>query len=141
GSGFGESIQLATKKQAEGLDLTVLASDADIPKEATSARVAVIPSDLAVNPPENLRAFLAAFDGRVIVAPVESPRLIWAGGAGREPAGQAALILRQLSEGQEVRQSASGASAWMVVTYIFAALFGLEVLMFLLSLGVSLVMN
>jgi hypothetical protein len=141
GSGFGESIQLAAKKQAEGLDLTVLASDADIPKEAASARAAVISSDLAVNPPENLRAFLAAFEGRVIVAPVESPRLIWAGGAGREPAGQAALILRQLSEGQEVRQSVGGASAWMVVIYIFAALFGLEVLMFLLSLGVSLVMN
>jgi hypothetical protein len=51
------------------------------------------------------------------------------------------LALRQLSEGQEARQSVSGTPAWMVVVYIFAALFGLEVLMFLLSLGISLVMN
>ena len=135
GSGFGEALQLATKKQAQGLNLTVLASDAEIPTEIASAQAVILPSDLAVNPPENLRKFLAAFEGYVIVSPVEQPRLIWIG-ADRKPAEEVAFTLRQLSEGQEVHRSGS-ASAWMIAVYIFAALFGLEVLMFLLSLGIS----
>jgi hypothetical protein len=60
---------------------------------------------------------------------------------GAKPAESTALILRQLSEGQEVHQSAAGVPAWMVVIYIFAALFGLEVLIMLLSLGISLIAN
>jgi hypothetical protein len=140
GSGFGESVRLSTRKQAPGLNLTVLASDAEIPAEAASARAVVLPSDLAINPPENLRKFLSAFDGHIIVSPVESPRLIWTGG-GHRSAETAALTLRQLSEGQEIRQSASSTSAWTIVIYIFAALFGLEVLMLLLSLGISLIMG
>jgi hypothetical protein len=138
GSGFGESLLLSTRKQAEGLNLTVLASDAEIPAEAASARAVILPSDLAINPPENLRKFLAAFEGHIIVSAVESPRLIWTN-AGRKPAEGAALTLRQLSEGQEVRQSAGGTSAWTIVAYVFAALFGLQLLLMLLSLGISLV--
>ena len=140
GSGFGESLLLSVRKQAQGLNLTVLASDAEIPAEAASARAVVIPSDLAINPPENLRKFLAAFEGHIIVSPVESPRLIWTE-AGRKSAESAVLTLRQLSEGQEVRQSAGGTSAWMVVIYVFAALFGLEFLLVLLSFGISLIAN
>jgi hypothetical protein len=140
GSGFGESLLRSTRKQAQGLNLTVLASDAEISTEAASARAVVLPSDLAINPPENLRKFIAAFEGQIIVSPVESPRLIWTE-AGRKSAESAVLTLRQLSEGQEVRQSAGGTSAWMVVIYIFAALFGLEFLMVLLSFGISLIAN
>ena len=140
GSGFGESLLLSTRKQAEGLNLTVLASDAEIPAEAASARAVILPSDLAINPPENLRKFLAAFEGHIIVSPVESPRLIWTN-AGRKPAEGAALTLRQLSEGQEVRQSAGGTSAWTIVAYVFAALFGLQLLLMLFSLGISLIVD
>jgi hypothetical protein len=140
GSGFGTSLLISTRKQAPGLNLTVLASDAEISTEAASARAVVIPSDLAINPPENLRKFLAAFEGHVIVSPVESPRLIWAE-AGRKSAQSAVLTLRQLSEGQEVRQSAGGTPAWTIVAYVFAVLFGLQLLMVLLSLGISLIAN
>jgi hypothetical protein len=140
GSGFGESIRLSAQKQASGLPLTVLPWDAEIPKEAASAKAAILPSDAALNPPDNLRKFLAAFDGQIIVVPVEHPRLMWVGGTGRKSSEQAALALRQLSEGQEMRQ-AGGTPAWMVVVYVFAALFGLELLMLLLSLGISLIVN
>lgn len=139
GSGFGESLRLSTRKQAQGLHLTVLAADAEISKEDAAARAVILPSDVAVNPPENLRKFLAAFEGHIIVSPVEHARILWSAGA--KPAEATALTLRQLSEGQEVRQSAGGASAWMVVIYIFAALFGLEMLMMLLSIGISLIVD
>ena len=51
---------------------------------------------------------------------------------------RAALALRQLAEGQEVRQK-SGATGWMIVIYICAGLFGLETLLALTSLGASLI--
>lgn len=139
GSGFGESLRLSTRKQAQGLYLTVLAADAEISKEDAAARAVILPSDLVVNQPESLRNFLATFEGHILVSPVEHPRILWSAGA--KPAESTALTLRQLSEGQEARQAAGGASAWMIVIYIFAALFGLEVLMMLLSIGISLVVD
>lgn len=139
GSGFGEAVRASAQKHAPGLHLTVLAADAEIPAEAASARAVVLPSDLAVNPPEALRKFLARFEGHVITSLVEQPRFIWS--AGPKPVESAALTLRQLSEGLEVKQSAVGVSAWMIVVYIFAALFGLEALMALISLGISLVVD
>ncbi|RJP51353.1 MAG: hypothetical protein C4583_08915 [Anaerolineaceae bacterium] len=137
GSGFGDAVRTSTQKHAPGLHLTVLASDAEISQEDASARAVILPSDLVVNQPEHLRNFLAAFDGTVIVSPLEHPRILWSAGA--KPVEATALTLRQLSEGQEVRQSSGGTSAWMVVVYIFAALFGLQMLIMLFSLGISLI--
>lgn len=137
GSGFGDTVRLSTQKHTPGLNLIVLPFDGEISKEDASARAVILPSDAAVNPPENLRNFLSAFEGHVIVLPVEHERFFWA--AGSRPVESAALTLRQLSEGQEPRQASIGASLWMIVVYIFAALFGLEVLLFLLSIGISLI--
>jgi predicted phage tail protein len=45
-----------------------------------------------------------------------------------------------LAEGQKIRpQSAKSASAWTYVAYVFAALFALQLIVILLSLGVSMV--
>lgn len=137
GSGFGDAVRASTQKHAPGLHLTVIAFDAEISKEGAAARAVILSSDVAVNPPENLRKFLAAFEGHVIVLPVEHAHLLWA--AGPKPFDSAALTLRQLSEGQEPLQASIGASPWMIVVYIFAALFGLELLLILLSIGISLI--
>lgn len=51
---------------------------------------------------------------------------------------QAAQAVRQLAEGQAVRQQAD-TSGWMVAVYIIAGLFGLEILGLLISLGISLI--
>ncbi len=139
GSGFGDAIRVSTQKHAPGLHLTVLASDAKIPAEDASARAVVLASDVAINPPDELRKFLAGFEGYVITSLVEQPRFVWS--AGPKPLESAALTLRQLSEGLDAKQSVGGASAWTIVVYVFAALFGLEVLMMLLSLGISLVVG
>ena len=48
---------------------------------------------------------------------------------------QAAQSVQTLAEGQEVRLQKGGRSSpWMIVIYIFAALFGLELLIMLTSL-------
>lgn len=136
GSGFGDAVRLSTQKYAPGLHVTVLPFDGEIAKEEMSARAVILPSDVAVNPPENLRNFLSTFEGHVIISPVENARFLWT--AGPKPVDSAALTLRQLSEGQEPRQASIGTSPWMIVVYVFAALFGLELLLFLLSIGISL---
>ncbi len=138
GSGFGESLRLSIQKQAHGLELTVLDAEADIPVDAGSVQAVVLPSDLAVESPQKLRKFLSAFQGQIIVVPVEGTRILWTG-AGRKPAEGAALFLRQLSEGQEIHTSTSGTSAWTVVVYVLAAISGLQFLLLLLSLGISLI--
>jgi predicted benzoate:H+ symporter BenE len=56
--------------------------------------------------------------------------------------GQAVASAQALAEGQEIRpQSAkrSTTPAWMYVMYVFAALFALQLLFILLTLGISLV--
>ena len=55
----------------------------------------------------------------------------------RVASAQAAQAVRQLVEGQEVRQQ-TGTSGWMVAVYIIAGLFGLELLGGLVALGISL---
>jgi hypothetical protein len=137
-SGFGDLVRSAVEKQVQGLPVTVLVSNADIPQDAASARVVILPSGLAVQPPENLRVFLSAFNGQIVVIPSADEKWLWIN-EDRKSADTAALALRQLSEGQDVRLDST--SAFLVLVYVFAALFGLEVLFVLLSLGISLVMN
>ena len=61
---------------------------------------------------------------------------MWVGSA-QADLNQAALALRQLAEGQEVRQKAS-VSGGMIFLYVIAGLFGLEAVGLLVSLGASL---
>jgi len=59
---------------------------------------------------------------------------VWA-----DDAAQAGHLVQQLAEGGEIRRQKQRGSAWMVVVYIFAALFALQFLFVLLMLGISLV--
>jgi hypothetical protein len=61
---------------------------------------------------------------------------VWVGST-QPDLNQAALALRQLAEGQEIRQKAT-VTGWMVFVYVIAGLFGLEALALLVSLVASL---
>jgi len=54
---------------------------------------------------------------------------------------QAAQSVLQLAEGQEIRRQTAGRSPWMIIVYIFAALFGLILITILLSIGIRLVVG
>jgi hypothetical protein len=94
-----------------------------------------------------LRAWLGQYHGNRLIVPVAGPDHLdagkdaWliAGGVRPLPLAstQAAQVIRQLAEGQAVRQQ-NGVSGWMVVIYIAAAFLGLELLGALVSLGISL---
>lgn len=138
GSGFGDQVRSAMTKQAEGLSLTVLATEEKLPADAASAKAVILPSSVMSHLPETLKNFLNTFGGQVIVVPVPQEKWLWLNND-RKSVEQAAQAVRQLSDGQEVKFG--GTSAFMVMVYIFAALFGLQLLFILLSIGISLIVG
>jgi hypothetical protein len=144
---FARDLAAAIRKQTPHLPVTVQPVKQPVPADA-SARAVLLPADVALDPPESLRQWLGQFNGSRLAVPrgaTEKPALSGAEawtltGASLSDFNQAALTLRALAEGHEVRQK-TATSGWMIVVYIAAALFGFEVLMMLISLTVSFFLN
>jgi hypothetical protein len=163
---FAQTVLAAIQKQTPRLPAAIQALAQPIPEEAlATVKAVILPGELALNPPESLRLWLRDFNGsRLIVprarrdtvraantggtpvrdgneyVPSGGEEWVWMGGTERPlpvTAGQVAQAVRHLAEGQEVRQP-GGTSGWMIFVYILAALFGMEILMALISLAVSL---
>ena len=138
---FAQIMQAAIQKQTPRLPAAIQPVTQPIPEDAlATVKAAIIPGDLALNPPESLRLWLRDFSGSKLIVPRAAAGWVWSGGTGRSlqaAVGQVSQAVRQLAEEQEVRQP-SGTSGWMIFIYIIAALFGLEILMALTSLVVSL---
>ncbi|HTX92862.1 MAG TPA: DUF5671 domain-containing protein [Anaerolineales bacterium] len=135
---FGPILLAALHKQTPRLPAQVLAASQPLPA-GLAPRAVILPADLAMDPPEALRKWLGKYTGSRLVVPRLAPGIFWAGGFRPLPAAasQAAQTVRQLAEGQEIRQQ-NGPSAWMIVVYIIAGLFGLELLFGLIALAMSL---
>ena len=130
GNGFVGSVQAALRKFAPEAPLTIT-SPSTKPDGDFSALV--VSGGLAAgDAPEWIRLF----NGNRIIVRDETTSLVWA-----DDAVQAAQSIQSLAEGQEVQRKKAGRSPWMILVYVFAALFGFALLMMLLSLGISLVMN
>ena len=98
--------------------------------KGVAPKAVILPSDLAFDPPEALRKWLDKFGGNRIAVPRPAGDWIVASATPQNAANQAAQLVRQLAEGQEVRQKGPS-TGWMVVIYVAASLFGL-ILLFLL---------
>lgn len=85
-----------------------------------------------------MRLWLNAYPGQRVVVPSPVAGWWWVGAATGRAVDQAAQVIRQLADGETPRMSA-GLPAWTVVAYVFAALFALQILLVLLSVGISLV--
>jgi hypothetical protein len=133
---FVTAVTSAIQKQTPGMPLAVQVVGEPLPEEAGGAQAVVVPANMALNAPEALRLWLDAFPGAKVVVSGETPGWIWSGQPRTSlnaSAHQASLILRQLAEGQEIRPSV-GNSAGMVVLYILAALFALQILFVLAAM-------
>jgi hypothetical protein len=135
GSGFASSLLAALQKIAPAIPISVHTIEQGIPAKST-AQVVLMPSNLALDPPEILRSWLKGFTGQRIVVPVEMDDWYWIGSPPQNAAATAAHIMRQLAEGQEVHSPAPR-PAWTIVAYVFAILFGLQVLFALFALAMS----
>ena len=137
---FAPTMLTAFQKQTPRLPASIQPITQPIPEESLAeVKAAIVPGDLALNPPEAFRLWLRDFDGSKLIVPRAAASWIWSGGTGRSlqaTAGQVAQAVRQLAEGQEVRQP-GGTSGWTIFIYVIATLFGLEILMALTSLVVS----
>ncbi|MCX6079502.1 MAG: DUF5671 domain-containing protein [Chloroflexi bacterium] len=138
GSGFAAPLVGAIKRASGAIPVAVQTVEQGIPDGVSVVQAVVLPSSLALNPPEALRLWLKDFPGSKLVVPVDLPGWYWPGGALKNGPVVTAQILRQLAEGQEVRSS-NGAPAWQTAAYVFAALFGLQILFLLFGLGISLI--
>ena len=98
-------------------------------------KAVVLPSDLALDPPAALRRWLEKYNGSRIVVPRATGKWTVVGQTARLPLNQAALTVRQLAEGQELRPS--GTPGWLIVVYVLAGLMGLPILLSLISALVS----
>jgi hypothetical protein len=129
GDGFAQSVRAALMKFAPKAPVTVAAASE---KPQGDFDAVVLNGSLAVDAPEWIRSF----NGSRIIVQDDAKGLVWT-----DDAAQAAQSVQQLAEGQEIRMQKTGRSPWMVVVYVFAALFGLMLLLMLVSLGISLVVG
>ena len=129
GNGFVDSIKAALVKLGSNVRVTVANPDA---RPEGDFHAILLNGSLAVDAPEWIRSF----NGRRIVVQNEVRDIVWT-----EDTVQAAQSVQQLAEGQEIRIQKPGRSGWMILVYVFAALFMLQLLLVLLMLGISLVVG
>jgi hypothetical protein len=127
GKGFADTVKAALTKGAPHVPVTVAARQ---PRGRFDAMV--VSGSRALDAPQWIRSF----GGSRIIVPDQADGLLWAGGVMSGSIQKAALTVRQLAEGQGVRQRTAG-SGWMVVIYVAAALFGVELIFTLVMLVVS----
>ncbi|MCX6038782.1 MAG: DUF5671 domain-containing protein, partial [Chloroflexi bacterium] len=132
---FGPAMLAAVQKQTPRLPAALQLVSQPVAKETTPKAV-ILPLTLALDPPESLRKWLVEFNGSRLVVPRAAAGWVWVGST-QADLNQAALAVRQLAEGQEVRQKAA-VSGWTIFLYVIAGLFGLEAVGLLVSLGASL---
>lgn len=134
---FAEQIVAALRREAADLPVAVHDYRQGAPDESLSAaRAAILPAELAARPSEALRLWLQGYDGVRLVVPTPAQGWHWVFGSGRPLAAlarQAAHTVRQLAEGVQP-SSPRETSPWLVVVYTLAGLFGLSLLMSLISL-------
>ena len=130
--GAADGIKAAFAKHASAVKLRTTRLAALKAKDATAGAV-LLPGSLAMHPPARLAAWLRRFKGSTLVVADDAERVHWT-----RDAVQAAQVARALAEGQPVRsRPVRGLSAWTVVMYVFAGLFGLQLLFVLVALAVS----
>jgi len=134
---FGEAVRTAFMKQASKIPVTVANVNEKVSADLKVSAV-VLPGSLIVNMPENVKAWLDSFNGSRLIVPDDAAGIYW-----MNDFGQAAQSARALAEGQELRpqSAAKTASVWTTIAYVFAAMFALQVIFMLLTLGISLVTN
>lgn len=137
---LAEELSRELRKQAPRLPLFIHDVDQGAPDdELLSARVVVLTSALAVNPPEPLRLWLETSSARRLVLILPAEGWTWLGAASRsslDVAREAAAAIRQMAEGEAPRAGLP-TNPWAVTGFIFGGLFSLQILIGLFALIIS----
>ena len=135
---FSAALTQALERRAPRLPVAIRNLESDSLDESLSdVKVVVLPTDIALQPPESLRLWLKHFSGQRLVVPLLSSEWILLNMPSRavsELARHTAEALADLAEGQPVRP-ALPSNPWTIVGYVLGALFGL-IILFSVLLGV-----
>ena len=129
---LAKQVQAALQRHAPLLPLSRHTMN-DLPPASQHFKAVILPASLAVNPPAALGRWLETFEGEKIVVTEAVPGWVL---SALTPE-QAAHTARQLAEGQRV-QLARPSNAWNTIRTVAVVVLGLQLLLVLLSLGISL---
>ena len=113
--------------------------EAPLPAEAEQVKAVILPAGLAARPDAALIDWLQSFQGIRIVVPLSETGWVWLGTtqkSTRELAKETVLIIRKLAEDRSARATVQ-TNPWVIVGYILAGLFGVQVLLVLLGIVLS----
>lgn len=130
---FSASIKASFAKRAPGIPVAVF----NVQESALQTADAVIlPGSLALNIPPAAETWLRSFGGPRLIVPDDAAGVYWL-----NDFGQAADAVRTLAEGQALpsQSSSRSTSLWTTIAYVMAALFALQLVFILVTLGISLV--
>ena len=128
-----KSITKALRKHAPGIPLVVLPAGKKFSKDASSAKAAILPATLALEPPVELRRWLRTFRGdKIVVSQAASGWVM-----NPLSSEQAALSVRQIAEGGTIRISRPSA-VWEIVKVVAVVWLGIQLFIILLVIGISL---
>ncbi len=137
GADFSALLLSRLQRQMPRLPAAVCNLESDCLDDTVSAtKLAVLPVNLAANPPESLRTWLAQFSGERILVPLAEEKWIYLGSGQRSQeqlTNDTIRVIRQVVEGEKVQGGASP-GGWNLVGIILASLFGLFILFNLLGL-------
>jgi hypothetical protein len=141
---LAEEIVRALNRQSPRLPVAVHALERGAPDDdMLTAKLIVLPANLAIDPPEVLDLWLSAYKGRRLILPQPREGWLWLGLTQRpthETAEEAAGAIRQMAEGDAPRGGLP-ANPWSVAGYILGGLFALQILVALFAILVSSLFN
>jgi len=136
-TGFADAVLQALNQSAPRLPVALHPVERGAPDESMlRAKAILLPASVAIRPPESLRLWLEEYRGRRIVVPLPFEDWFWLGHsekADADLAREAARAVRQMAEGESVRQALPN-SPWAIAGYVLGGLFGLQLLIVLFSL-------
>lgn len=141
---FADALIQALERSAPRLPVAVHAVERGAPDESMlAAKAILLTAGLAMQPPESLQLWLREYRGQRVLVPVEREGWHWLGRGTQRPqelAREAASTLRHLAEGEALRQSAP-AGPWAIAGYVLGGLFGLILVITMISLLISSLMD
>jgi hypothetical protein len=137
---FADAALHSLQRVAPRLPVVINHVERGVPDESMlAARAIVMPVEMALHPPEPLRLWLSDYQGSRILVPLPREGWFWLGQTEKgivERGREAAQTLRQMAEGEALRQSLPG-NPWAIAGYILGGVFGLILLGMVFSLMIS----
>lgn len=141
---FANRMVSAIEHEATELPVAIHPYSQGVPDESLSAAKAVVlPAELVARPSEAIRLWLQGFAGSRVVVPTPAEGWLWIFGGGSSLSGlarQAAITVRRLAEG-EAAPAARDSSPWIIVVYILAGLFVLQIILGIIASSMSLILR